>query len=417
MIVRHLDIHLTHRCSLRCSYCYAANPSTELPPDLSPECADRAVQFLFDHAGDAKRLRIDLWGGEPFIRLDLIERIASHATKLADERQKSIRIGMPTNVTLLSNRALDVVRRWDLQLSLSLDGTPDAHEQRHTPDGRNGWVLIEPRLMNLIERWNGPLPPVRMTIVPQRADRVQQDVNFLHSLGFQQIAFMPASGIHWSKLATEQLDESLDALVHDLAIKVVQNHPIPMYQHLLRRVAPLWVETRVGSVANRRGVCGAGETMLAVDTLGDLYPCHRVVAMSKPPIDLRLGSLSDGVTNHVLVDKIAAVSATAPHVRCASCEHRLKCGTICIALNHRTTGDVACVPDEGCFVTERLRLAAKTLHDLLVGNPRYDKMMQAYVDADLDDRFLPLLSSLESDVEMSTLLDDVENMLTGAGKE
>ncbi len=417
--IRQLEVHLTHRCNLRCRYCYAAEPGARLPGDLTPALADAAVDFLFDHAL-GKRLRLDLWGGEPLLRLDLIERMAARARRLEQESGCSLRIGVPTNVTLLDERAVSVVRAWDIHLSLSLDGTPEAHAHRRTPDGRNGWRLIEPRLRALVDAWEGALPTVRMTVVPERASRLEEDLGYLLQLGFRRIAFLPASGAGWDDTTTTQLDASLGRVADQWASSVRSGSAdIPSYPHLLRRIVPLWFTGRGGVLPHRRGVCGAGETLLAVDTLGDLYPCHRVVGVPTPPADLRLGSLSEGVTNHALRASIAALGADAGHVRCASCEHRPLCGTLCLALNHRITGNLQEVPDEACFVMDRLRYAAVRFHEGLVGHRVYDDMMQSYLASDPDDRFLPLLSCLEQEEETDAMIEDIEAALastTGSRK-
>jgi hypothetical protein len=134
--------------------------------------------------------------------------------------------------------------------------------------------------------------------------------------------------------------------------------------------------------------------------------------MPRPPADLRLGSLSQGVTNHALLASIGALGAEAEHVRCASCEHRPLCGTLCLALNHRITGRVDEVPEEACFVMDRLRHAATRIHEGLAGHPAYDELMQSYLASDPDDRFLPLLSCLEQEEETEAMIEDIEATLT-----
>ena len=65
-----LELHLTQRCNLRCDYCYAAERGGR--PDLSPEVADAATDLLL--SSPAPRRRLSFWGGEPFLKPDLIER-------------------------------------------------------------------------------------------------------------------------------------------------------------------------------------------------------------------------------------------------------------------------------------------------------------------------------------------------------
>ena len=411
--VHQLDIHLTHRCNLRCSYCYAGHTQKGLPPDLSPELADKAVDFLLDSCGDAPRIRIDLWGGEPFLKTDLIERIAIRARGGAQARGKQLLIVIPTNVTLLDRQIRDLIRRYDIQISLSLDGGHNAHRSRLTASGKSSWDLIEPRLKALISESDGTLPPVRMTIVPDRAVELCDDLAYLQRLGFRQISFMPASGASWTPGAKKNLKNSLRQIADRFIKVVISGQRIPSYPHIMRRLTPLWVGATHGSIPQRRGYCGAGETLIAVDTVGDLYPCHRLVSRRKPPAELRLGSLDEGITNSALGDKLRRIGADEEQIRCSSCSYRPSCGRLCIALNYGITGDVAVVPDEACFVNRTLGTVADYIHSNLVDNVLYAEYIEEFLAADPDERLLPVLAMVQKSPDefldrVSALLGDLD---------
>ena len=63
--------------------------------------------------------------------------------------------------------------------------------------GESAWLLIEPRLDELIAESGGRLPAVRMTVSPRRAAHVADDIDYLLSRGFRMIS-SPAVPLLWA---------------------------------------------------------------------------------------------------------------------------------------------------------------------------------------------------------------------------
>ena len=62
-----INLFVTYRCNLACSYCFAKDLQTEFPRDLSPEDFDRFLGWM-RHAGTQSMAFI---GGEPTLHPDL----------------------------------------------------------------------------------------------------------------------------------------------------------------------------------------------------------------------------------------------------------------------------------------------------------------------------------------------------------
>ncbi len=413
----HLDIQLTHACNLACAYCYARKGGGEtLPPDLPVSLARGAVEFLFHESGSKRSISIDLWGGEPFLRPDLIEAVAAHARMLSGRTGKSVTIVVPTNATLLTDENCRLVAQRNLRLSLSLDGGRDAFEQRRTASGGNPWPVIEEGLGRLRKCCRGRLPPVRMTITPKRSGSFFTDLSALLDRGFRQIAFQTASGVTWTATHQKQLKRELGKAVDHFAAWIRDRRPDPpYYSSLLRRLTSLWVEETTGVFPPRSGNCGAGSLQLAVQTDGLLYPCHRFVARADAPPELRLGTLAEGITNAALVEQLKTLSMDRPPIRCASCPDRRLCAALCPALNYEDAGSVAIVPAEACRINRTLGRAAAKIHQALHNSSAYRRYLEPFLYADPDERMLPLLSALERDTE--GILDAIAARLPGAGRQ
>lgn len=415
--IRQLELFVTKRCTLRCTYCFCgARGTQDRPPDATPELIDRAVDFLLSSCGDHPRLQLTFWGGEPLLRIDLLERAAVRARAHAARMGRELTLAAPTNLTLLDAAMIDRLEACDIQLTLSLDGVgPAAHAARRAPAGKPGWPLVERGLSCLLDhrRPGRSLPPVRMTITPARAGALAEELAALCRLGFRRVSFLPASGLRWDEQATARLDEQLAAVAEDLASRIRRGEPdLPCYPPLLQWLVPLYLAGPSGLPRVRRtGRCGAGETLLAVDTLGDLYPCHRAASRLRPPAALRLGDLTSGITEQALHRRLAALEADAPGVRCARCSRRESCAAaLCPALDHELTGALEQVPDAACWVNERLGRAASRLHDALAREPdRYRAYLEPLIAEDPDLRLLPLLAVLQHEPE--SLLERADRLL------
>ena len=109
-----LVLLLTERCNLACRYCYVG--AGKSGRDMDPETARNALAF-FRPAG--KRITVELAGGEPLLRFDLIRALVRDRSG-----QAFFRFAVQTNGILLDAEKLDFFRRHQVGLGLSLDGPP-----------------------------------------------------------------------------------------------------------------------------------------------------------------------------------------------------------------------------------------------------------------------------------------------------
>ena len=72
----YMELILTSDCNLQCSHCFERDKQ---PFDMSDEIAFAAVDFLVQTSRNIKDLTILLFGGEPMMRFDLIQRILPYA--------------------------------------------------------------------------------------------------------------------------------------------------------------------------------------------------------------------------------------------------------------------------------------------------------------------------------------------------
>lgn len=117
---RSVDISITGRCNLRCTYCSHFGTPNEVDTDL----ATREWLQFFDELGRSAVMDVTLMGGEPFLRKDLPELLQGLV-------RNGMRFSLLTNGTLITEEmaAFLAETRRCKHVQVSIDGSrPQAHE-------------------------------------------------------------------------------------------------------------------------------------------------------------------------------------------------------------------------------------------------------------------------------------------------
>jgi uncharacterized protein len=98
---------------------------------MTPQTADRLMDFIRARFTKEKiGLRIDFYGGEPLLSMDLIRRISRAATDFARSRGAACRLNMVTNGALLKARTAEELSGLGLESArITIDGPPEIHNQ------------------------------------------------------------------------------------------------------------------------------------------------------------------------------------------------------------------------------------------------------------------------------------------------
>ncbi len=122
---------VTLRCDHSCHYCQVSRQTEdEASFDMTLEYADRALEFTF--RSPSPNIKIELQGGEPLLRFDLVRYIVERGEDLGRKAHKNIAFVIATNMTRLTDEVIAFCKRHDVCLSTSLDGPADLHDQ-HRP--------------------------------------------------------------------------------------------------------------------------------------------------------------------------------------------------------------------------------------------------------------------------------------------
>jgi radical SAM protein with 4Fe4S-binding SPASM domain len=255
--LREATLAVTYKCNLRCSMCniWKVSDFDELPPE--------------EYLKLPRSLRsINITGGEPFLRKDLVEVI-----RRIHEASPSSRIVISSNGFMTDRIAslMGEMRRFHpkLGIGISVDGLDSVH------DGVRGVKGAFEKAVQTVKAVKAEgIEDVRigMTIVNENCGQVMDVYRLSNRLGVEfTTAVAHNSDIYFRKDDNSPV-ETLSGIDHDLK-KVRDAH--------LRTLSPkAWfrayhfagiTDPSIRSYAI--GLCGAGTSFIFMDPRGDVYPC------------------------------------------------------------------------------------------------------------------------------------------------
>ena len=96
-LTKTFTITLTQSCNLNCSYCYENHKSKQY---LSIKKAYEIIDKEISSCEKERKIEIDLFGGEPFIKFEHIKNIVEYVE--ANYSSRNITVFISTNGTLLT---------------------------------------------------------------------------------------------------------------------------------------------------------------------------------------------------------------------------------------------------------------------------------------------------------------------------
>jgi len=163
---------------------------------MTADVIERSVAFLARESGPQTELGLLLFGGEPLCAWAELCHTVDCCAAWAKRTGKRISLDMTTNGSLLTEERARWLARNGVKYLLSLDGlrpTHDAHRKRR--DGASSFDSVAP-LIPMLRRYQ-PWQGTRITVHPDQAEFLADNVRGLHELGINQFLIGAATGVHW----------------------------------------------------------------------------------------------------------------------------------------------------------------------------------------------------------------------------
>lgn len=319
-MAKNITFIVTKDCQLACKYCYLVGKNTH--ERMPWEVAKKAIDYILDHEGDFREESVvwDFIGGEPFIEIDLIDKICDYIKVEMYRRGHhwfdSYRFSFSTNGI---NYADDKVQRFiaknltHLSIGITIDGTEMKHDLNrvYKQTGRGSYRDV----VRNIPLWLSQFPGAGTKVTISSADipYIKESVLHLYSLGIHEVNINCAFEDVWAEgddlKFEEQLTQLADAIIDG---GYYRDYACSFFSEMIGK--PL------DRVNDNNNWCGAGR-MLAVDAAGLFYPCTRFAKYSlrdKPA--LIIGNVTDGIDSDRLRPFLTLDRCTQSPAECIDCE-------------------------------------------------------------------------------------------------
>jgi uncharacterized protein len=277
-IAKSVTFIVTEDCQLRCGYCYLHGKNRV--HRMGFDIARRTVDYLLERRDlfPEPSVIFDFIGGEPFLEIELIDRISDYIKRrMYEERHPwfdSYRFNFSTNGILYDDprvQAYIAKNQTHLNIGISIDGTRQKHDtQRRYPDGRGSYDDVVRNVPLWLRQF--PNAGTKVTVAHDDLPLVFESVVHLWDLGIDSVAI----NVVFENVWQEGDDEVLEGQLVRLADYVLENR-------LFGRVNASFFSETIGwpldPLLDRENWCGAGK-MLCVDHEGNFYPCIRFVPFS-----------------------------------------------------------------------------------------------------------------------------------------
>lgn len=324
------DLLITYLCNCSCTYCYAEGKRNL--GSMNPDVLDQSIDWIMKNTPETAN--ICLIGGEPTVEPLLIERAINRALFWKETAHKKVHFTMTTNGILINEEMARKFQDWELTYMISIDGLGDRHDSyRLTNDGTSGFMNITSKL-DMLMKYQKNIS-ARVTIMPSNLQSLEEDLNYLATLGFSTLVVAPVTSINnnWTKQNIELFSLAISNFSKTRTWKNGKQTP---------KVMPFDkpVQKQLG------WGCGAARNHFAIDILGDLYPCNHFVFNDSNP-KLKLGDVYNGIDTNGHITKFQK-SLTFNRTKCEKCSIKEKCIGGCPSANYRETGDINCSSDNEC---------------------------------------------------------------------
>jgi His-Xaa-Ser system radical SAM maturase HxsB len=177
---------VTLRCDHSCHYCQVSRQTEDRAAfDMSLEHADRALDFTF--RSPSPNIKIELQGGEPLLRFDLVRHIIERGAALGRRAGKNLQFVIATNLARLTDEVLTFCKQHDVCISTSLDGPQDLHDLHRPVRGGSSYALTIDGIRRARRALGPDLVSALMTTTPASLERVTDIIDEYVRQGFGSI--------------------------------------------------------------------------------------------------------------------------------------------------------------------------------------------------------------------------------------
>lgn len=319
---KNITFIVTKDCQLACKYCYLVGKNDK--ERMSWDVAKAAVDYILDHEADFTEDSViwDFIGGEPFLEIDLIDRICDYIKVELYRRNhhwfNSYRFSFSTNGI---NYDCDKVQKFigknrnHLSIGITIDGTKEKHDLNRIWKGSGAERGSYDDVVRNIPLWLKQFPSggTKVTISSADIPYIKDSVLHLYSLGIHEVNINCVFENVWrdgdDALFEDQLVQLADAIIDG---EYYKDYTCSFFTETIGKPMSCDVDNQ--------NWCGAGK-MLSVDAAGNFYPCTRFAQYSlRSKKTWIIGNIHDGIDKNKLRPFLALDRCSQSSRECLECD-------------------------------------------------------------------------------------------------
>lgn len=408
--VKTVTFQVTEDCCLNCSYCYQVHNSVQKPMsfELAKTFIDQLLSDNFERITTANTVGI-IWefiGGEPFLQIDLIQKITDYIYKVMAEKNHPwlflSRISISSNgILYFDPKVQNYIQQYFtlLSLNISIDGNKNLHDSCRVDLNGNGSYDRAIAAVRHFKYTYNQMPAIKMTYAPANIGFMYEATLSLIEEGYTQLqgncVFEEGWTYEHATILYYQLKQIADYLIDNNLYKDIY--------------VSFFIEDDCQPVPeddNENWCGGIHNTMFAIDNNGLLYHCIRFMdtslqgdqkALPIGDIDNGLGEVEEHRKNLDLFHTVTRRSQSTDE--CFYCPIGSGCGW-CSGYNYQVTGTINKRVTFICCMHKARSLANVYFWNRLYKKEKIDKIFPRNLS---NEESLKIISQSEID-----LLDNLE---------
>ena len=323
-MAKNITFIVTKDCQLACKYCYLVGKNTKerMSWDVAKQAIDYILDSEYDDVFNYGSVVFDFIGGEPFLEIELIDKICDYIKSELFRRNhhwfNSYRFSFSTNGINYHEEKVQkyIEKNYNhLSIGITIDGTQQKHDLNRIWKGEGPERGSYNDVVRNIPLWLSQFPggATKVTISSADIPYIKESVLHLYSLGIHEVNINCVFEDVWEdgddKKFEEQLMELADAIIDN---DLYKDYACSFYTEHMGK--PMDCKLENGNW------CGAGQ-MLSIDAAGNLYPCTRFAQYSlREKKAWIIGNIHDGIDKNKLRPFLTLDRCTQSTQECIDCE-------------------------------------------------------------------------------------------------